>query len=270
MALPERPAGLPVEGSAQPVPFPSGTPDGATTPAPAETDLKAELEAQRRQWELESQRNISRLQSTLMSQQAQQRQQWEQERADWENKLAESQMSHLEGEARTQYELNLYKQRNASYEQQLAETRAQSEAIQNMQNYAQWFVSLGVPYDKLDWSSPEALAQSGAMGLTEIQQSTKQELEALRAAQKAAPPAPVAPGLPPRTGAAPTPVVTQHGAVPNANLSFEDIRKSLSQQMGRELTPDDVFKLAERSPGVRAKLDELAQGMAEASALRRG
>ena len=107
MALPERPAGLPVEGSAQPVPSPSGTPDGAATSAPAETDLRATLEEQRRQWELESQRNISRLQSTLMSQQAQQRQQWEQERADWENKLAESQMSHLEGEARTQYELNL-------------------------------------------------------------------------------------------------------------------------------------------------------------------
>ena len=179
-------------------------------------------------------------------------------------------MSHLEGEARTQFELNLYKQRNASYEQQLAETRAQAEAIQNMNSYAQWFVGLGVSYDKLDWSSPEALAQSGAMGLTEIQQTMKQELEALKAAQKAVPQAPVAPGLPARSGATPTPVVTQHGSVPNAGLSFEDIRKSLSQQMGRELAPDDVFRLADRSPAVRAKLNELAQGMAEATALRRG
>ena len=270
MALPEKPGDLLGPGSAQPVPQPGGpSPEAPAQQAP-EPDLRAEYEAQRKQWELESQRNISRLQSTLMSQSAAQRQQYEQERREWEDKLAEAQMSHLEGEARTQYERDLYKQQNASYEKQLAETRAQAEAIQNMQGYAQWFIGLGVPYDKLDWTSPEALAQSGAMGLTELQQSMKQELEALKAAQRAAPQAPVAPGLPARSAAIPTPVVTQHGAVPSGSLSFEDLRKSLSQQVGHELTADDVFKYADRSPSVKAKLNEIAQGMAEASAARRG
>ena len=270
MGFPEKPTGLPSGvDPAQQAPAPEGTPQGAPPQQPVATDLKAELEAQRRQWELESQRNISRLQSTLMSQQTQQQRQFEAERAEWEQRLTEAQLGHLEGEERTKFELEMLRQRNSAYEQQLVETRAQAEAVQNMNAYASWFMSLGVPYERLDWSSPEMLAQSGAMTLVDIQQRQKQELEELRA-KASAPAAPVTPQAPVMRGAVPTPVVTQPGSAPTAGATFEDIRKSLSTQLGHELSAEDVFKYADRSPQVRAKLAELAQGMAEQRAAARG
>lgn len=264
----EQGIGLPTPGAAQPVAGASGASQEVASQGPNADELKAEFDAWKRQTELESQRNISRLQSSLMSQQTQQRQQWEQERADWEDKLAQAQMSHLEGEEKTKYELDLLRERNARYEQALNEARGQAEAVQNMNSYASWFMNMGVPYDKLDWSSPEALAQSGANALTDYVQELKTKASA---ANTPAPAPPMqsqpAPGMP---AARPTPVVTQSGSVPQAGLSLEDLRKSLSQQMGHELTMEDVLRMGDRSPSVRAKLNELAQGMAETRASARG
>jgi len=260
------PSGIPLAGPVTPAPEPVG-PAAPQQPIemPAASDTKAEFEAWKQGYEAEQKRNISRLQSTLMSQQADAQRNWEQEREDYERKLAESVMAGMDEKERGEYQLDMYRQRLDRYEQKLAEEQQLRETYSNMHSYGQWFVDMGVSYSKLDFTNPETLAQSGTLALQEHVRDMQAKISSVPVTTVPAPvarPAPVA--------ASPSPVVTTHGGTPTAATTFEDIRKALSEQTGRQLTDADVFDLAQTSRAVREKLNELVQADAERRALSRG
>src|SRR3990167_9877590 len=262
------PSGSPQAGPVAPTaPVPAGTSTEATPQQPAGT-TQVEIDVLKAQLEAENKRNISRLQSSLMSQQETNKRQWETEREEYERKLAESYMSGMDEKERGEYERDLLRNRLSTMEQKLATSEAERRAVANMQQTGNWFLSMGVKPDQLDWSSPETLAQTGTDALQTHVREMDHKLSAYASQPAPAPHAvPVMPGAPPAT---PTPVVTSNTGTPSTVSTFEDIRRSLSEQLGKQLTDEDVFKYADRSPSVRLKLSELATADAERRALARG
>ena len=174
----------------------------------------------------------------------------------------------MDEKERGEYERDLLRNRLSTMEQKLATSEAERRAVANMQQTGNWFLSMGVKPDQLDWSSPETLAQTGTDALQTHVREMDHKLSAYASQPAPAPHAvPVMPGAPPAT---PTPVVTSNTGTPSTVSTFEDIRRSLSEQLGKQLTDEDVFKYADRSPSVRLKLSELATADAERRALARG
>lgn len=265
------PSGAPPVGpGTPPAPAPAGPTEPVVTPQQPTGSEPQDIEAIKAQLADENKRNISRLQSSLMSQQETQKRTWESEREEYERKLAEAYMSGMDEKERDVYERDLLRNRLSTMEQRLATAESQRQSTNNMMQSAGWFMQMGVKPDQLDWSSPESLAQTG----TEALQSHVRDMDSKLAAyaNRSAPvvptaPVPVTPGLP---AATPTPVVTTNTGTPSTTATFEDIRRSLSESVGRQLTDEDVFRMADSRPSIRQKLNELAQVDAERRALARG
>jgi len=266
----ELPFGAPVPGSEKPpVPQDAGPTEPVAPSTPPEgTGSTADIEARIAEIEAEHKRNISRLQSSLMGQQSERERRWEQEKREYEDQISQAFMSSMDEKERGEYERDLLRNRVSQMEERINEERAAREAYANMNTYAQWFTSMGVKAENLDWSTPEALAQSGTDALTKHVQSLNERLAQMDKAPAA--PATPAPAGTPQPRPPVTPVVTSNSGTPSTAATFEDIRKGLSEQAGRQLTDEDVFKLAERNPHVREKLTELARVEAERIALQRG
>src|SRR3972149_9375815 len=261
------PSGSPQAGPVAPTaPVPAGTSPEATPQQPAGT-TQVEIDVLKAQLEAENKRNISRLQSSLMSQQETNKRQWETEREEYERKLAESYMSGMDEKERGEYERDLLRNRLATMEQKLSVSETEKQQTASMVQSAAWFMQMGVKPDTLDWSTPESLAQTGTEALQAHVKSMEQRL-----AEFANKPAPAThtPATPSQPAATPTPVVTTNTGTPSTVSTFEDIRRGLQEQLGKPVTDEDVFKYAERSPSVRTKLNELAQAEAERRALARG
>jgi len=261
------PSGSPQAGPVAPTaPVPAGPSPEATPQQPVGT-TQVEIDVLKAQLEAENKRNISRLQSSLMSQQETNKRQWETEREEYERKLAESYMSGMDEKERGEYERDLLRNRLATMEQKLSVSETEKQQTASMVQSAAWFMQMGVKPDTLDWSTPESLAQTGTEALQAHVKSMEQRL-----AEFANKPAPAThtPATPSQPAATPTPVVTTNTGTPSTVSTFEDIRRGLQEQLGKPVTDEDVFKYAERSPSVRTKLNELAQAEAERRALARG
>lgn len=261
-----------------PDPLPPGAPSGPVQPAPASVEPvqpatpqqpagNPEFEALKSQLESENKRNVSRLQSSLMTQQAETKRAWETEKEEYEQKLATAYMSGMDEKERGEYERDLLRNRVSTMEQKLATAVSERQAVANMQQTGNWFMTMGVKPADLDWTSPETLAQTGTDALQAHVQEMEQKLSTFASQPVPARPATVTSGAP---AATPTPVVTSNTGTPSTVSTFEDIRKSLSEQLGRQLTDEDVFQYAGRSPSIRQKLTELATADAERRALARG
>jgi len=262
------PSGAPQAGpGTPPAPVPAGTSPEAAPQQPAGT-TQVEIDALKAQLEADNKRNVSRLQSSLMSQQAETKRAWESEKEEYERKLAEAYMSGMDEKERGDYERDLLRGRLSTMEKKLVTAEAERQAVANMQQTGNWFMTMGVKPADLDWSSPETLAQTGTEALQTHVREMEQKLSTF--ASTSAPTSHPVPAIPGAPAATPTPVVTSNTGTPSTVSTFEDIRRSLSEQLGKQLTDEDVFKYADRSPSVRLKLSELATADAERRALARG
>ena len=200
--MPDLPSGVPAGPGITPAPVPAGTTEPVATPQQPTGSEPQDIEAIKAQLADENKRNISRLQSSLMSQQETQKRTWESQREEYERKLAEAYMSGMDEKERDVYERDLLRNRVSQMEQKVSEAENQRQVTTNMMQSAGWFMQMGVKPDQLDWTSPESLAQSGTEGL----QAHVRDMESKLAnyANRPAPaaptaPTPVTPGLPAAT-----------------------------------------------------------------------
>jgi len=227
MASPE--GGAPQEGVAP------STPDDAQ-------DLQAQLEAaQERISKYES--DMSKLRSVEQQRRALEVGEANQRAREYEERMHQAAMAGMDEAERIAYERDVALQRAQRAQMEAEQLRANQEAVLSMNQYAQSFVQMGVPFDRLDFTSPEALYASGWEGVARRQDELQKriaELESKPSAQADPEPAQ-------SSGVKAPPVMAQHGAQPSGTKTMGDVIQSLKNQYPDvNWTEDTVLTYVER------------------------
>lgn len=160
----------PVESSGVAGAMPTGTTKDASNSTPNYEVLLKQREA-----------DLNKMKSTFQRQIAELQHQQEEERKRYEQKLREIQMANLSDDERKEYEQTLKLEEAERYRQEAEQYRQQIEEIQLMNNYTSFFVEMGVPQSTLSMESLDDLVQSGWMGIQQIIQNLRSELNKLKA-----------------------------------------------------------------------------------------
>jgi len=173
-------------------------PEGTLPPGATDAGLeKQQYEEKLRQRE----EDINRLKSSLQSQMAQQKKQWDQERSQLLDDLRKAQMASLDDDERVEFQKNLELEQAREMRQQLQKREQELQEMQAAQSYREYFMAQGVPADKLVTDQGlDALVNSGWAGIQEMISSMRTKLEQLEKQPPATPPDSSAAGeTPPRT-----------------------------------------------------------------------
>lgn len=213
-------------------------PDAGVAPAPAEGDAlaKESIDVEKLQSELEDARsqisgyedNISQMRSSYDKRNTQEVQAARKLAADSEDKMHQVAMSTMDENERVKYELDVERQRNQRLQAENTATRQQADANASMNNYAQAFMRLGVPYESLDFSSPDALYASGWEGSIRHREELQAEIERLKAS-----PQPQVQGQQvQQSSGGPTapPLMAGQGDAPSGTKSIGDVVNALKGQ----------------------------------------
>lgn len=241
--------GSPLE--ATPVP---GTP--ALAPAGASgTGTDAELEARFDAWKLEvqeeNQRNVSRLTSKLQSQHATDLAARDATIKGLRESTHKAQLAAIPEDERASYERNYYAQENAELAALNERLQAEVGMASEMGNLAEYYVKLGVPIGKLDFTGIDQLSQSGAIEVVNVINGLQERLQGLQSASPgpmaplASPPAGPPPAAPPK---APPVLPGTIGVVASGVVTLEEIRKSISDSLGRPVDMEEIYRMAEKNP----------------------
>ena len=229
--------------------------------------------------------DLGRLRSTLDTTYAQKEQGYASRVEEAEMRMHSAAMANMEEAEKVAYQLDVARERNQRLQGQVQEAQGEAEASRGMMGYAKGFMTQGVKFEELDFSSLEAMYASGwaglqthnterdtkltdALALIEQYKVGKQEetpqdtpIQVLPQASSQTPIAPQAPATPP---AAP-PVVSQHGAQPSGTKTMGDVIRAVEAQFpGQKFTEDKIFTWIERrqlSPNILDGIDFTKAGM---------
>jgi len=232
--------------------------------------LRAELEAERQRSQTLEQ-DINRLRSSLDRRLHETTQEYEARVREAEERWAQAAMANMDEQERMEFQLQLARERAARLEEQTRQYEDMLRATQAMNQYAQWYMRQGVPLDNLDFSSPDALIESGTQALERINQERMKELEELRKkvaeyeqhgqTNQPTQQTPAQALLQPQGTEPPraTPVITQRGATQTAKVSPSEVLQALEAQYpGRKFTLDDLLTMVEQrqiDPSILESID---------------
>lgn len=244
--------GTPALGSEALTPQPQIT--SAPVPETGQTaeQLDERLDALRSEMLDEHQRNISRLQSRLQGQHAQDLAARDAEIKALRDETRKARLAAVPEEDRASYERDFYAQENAELQARTARLEAEIGMTAEMGNLAQYYVNLGVPVQKLDFSSVDTLSQSGAIEIVNVINRLQEQVRTTSEAPQATLPGVPRTSSPASVGTvvpkAPPVLPGTVGAAPSGAASLEDIRKSLGEQLGRPVSMEDLYRIVEKNP----------------------
>ena len=222
----------PILGGDTPAVLPS---DAGVAPAPAEGDAPATepVDVEKLQSDLEDARkqisgyedNISQMRSSYDRRNTQEVQEARRAASDAEDRMHQVAMSTMDENERVKYELDVERQRNQRLYEENQRNRQQADANASMNNYAQAFMKLGVPYESLDFSSPEALYASGWEGSIRERDELQRQLDEYKASPQPTAQTPEQSSTP----AAP-PLMAGQGQTPSGTKSITDVVNALKGQ----------------------------------------
>jgi hypothetical protein len=233
------------EGTQPPAQQEIKAPEEKGVPQTSGDDLKNQLASLTQKYE----QDISRLRQSLDKRYSQDRQTWQSERETLTKKLNDLVMSSMDEEDREAYELELLREERQSLTQQLNQERQRSEQSQAMLGYAKWFNELGVPYDKLNFESPESLMESAWGGLKETMNASRQKIADLEAQIKQGNVQPQQQQVQSQQQSLqrkPAPnTFTGKGAPPGTEDLLLQVQKGLKEKYGRDVTFEETFRAIE-------------------------
>jgi len=215
--------------------------------------LKQELEdaeAQLAKGKKQAERDISNVRSSLDQRHSRDMDEMRGQLDNYETRMHQTAMSSMDDAEKVQYELQVERNRRERLETELAQARGASESAKAMNQYAQGFMELGVKYENLDFTNPEALYASGWEGVAGVRKSLLERIDTLEN-----PVEPVAPEVQPDGTITPVTPVTpvapkvmvQHGQQPSATKSIGDVITALTAQYpDSKWTEDKVVSYVER------------------------
>jgi hypothetical protein len=231
--------GVPVQGNSpvsnQGTPNPQGVPQGTPQPGGEQPTVEELLSRVRKQ-----EQDINNLKSSYDRRNHENEVRLQQQLEATKAELQRAVTSGMDETQKTKYEAEMFKKQAEEARQQLEEYRRSVQEQQVIQEAAQAFMQLGIPANRLDLSSQEALAQSGGAAVAET-------MEQLRR-QTPAPVQPQSPVLPQQFQRPTQPVMTSipGQSVPSQPVTVEQMAINLTQQLGRTVTPEEVFQRLEK------------------------
>ena len=205
-----------------------------------------EVEARIREVKTETEQQIDKVRSSLMSAQAQKEKEWTERDREYQQRIHDLTVKDMDEQTRAAYEAKLYKQRAAELEGRLGQKDSELQAALQIGNYVKSIsTAFDVDISQLDMTDLDALGESGWEAAAEKHRQTLQELEEAKAQLKTArgSDSSETDGLP-----EPPPVESDDGSVPKSVTTLTDLRKSVSEKMGldRTMSEEELFMLAER------------------------
>ncbi len=224
-----------------PAPAPAVPADAPAQPVDAEAEWNTRIAKEREATEVKWKRDMDRLRSSLDSQHSREMAQRDREIKDLTSRLESDLLSRMTEEERRAYEEESRSERMQRMQEELEQERAARQATVNMLSYAQRLTGMGVNLKGIEFTDPENFFREADVRFEEY----IRDLQSRATAASTPPPPPAAP-VPTR----PTPpqVVTATGTPPaqlTPDQAFNQVRKQLSQQAGREITEDELWRMAE-------------------------
>ena len=262
------------KGVVQPVGAPQGVADQEAVDAgklqeQIDTLTKAGEDAQAKH-----EQDMGRLRSTLDSTYAQKEQGYTSRIEEAETRMHSAAMANMEDAEKVAYQLDVARERNQRLQGQMEQARGDAEASRGMMGYAKGFMTQGVKFEDLDFSSLESMYASGWASLQahNVDRDTKltealATIDQYKAGQQAAPEQTsqiqvlpqVSPQAPPQVPPTAPPVVSQHGATPSGTKSMGDVIRAVEAQFpGQKFDEDKIFTWIERrhlSPNILDGID---------------
>lgn len=222
--------------------------EAGVTPAVAEGDEpKVEtVDVEKLQSDLEEARtqisgyedNISQMRSSYDKRNTQEVQEARDAASVAEDRMHQVAMSTMDENERVKYELDVERERNRKLAEENQATRQMADANASMNNYAQAFMKMGVPYESLDFSSPEALYASGWEGSIREREELQAKLDAALASPQ--PADQTQQPLQSSTTPAAPPLLQGQGQTPSGTKSIQDVVTALKGQYPDIMWNEDV------------------------------
>lgn len=247
------------DGDSQESPNPSGDgqdPSNQDSPTVEELTLKMkELTDSVDEIKTTAQTDLSRQKSALQSTHAAEMRDMRsgnQEQIDaLEVQIRQATLTSLDEDDREAYERSWATEDKRKLEDQIETLQSERDMALSMGQYVQAANTLGIDPSKIDVSNPEAAYQSMWTGVTELISDLKANNEEL---QKNA----AKPTTEDKTVTKePDKVLTTQHSTPTGTATIFDVRKALSDELGRPVTLDEVYNMAEERPDLEQKLREL-------------
>lgn len=259
--MPKTDDGLEKDGDTQVSPNPSGDgqdPSNQDSPTVEELTLKMkELTDTVDDIKTTAQTDLSRQKSALQSTHAAEMrdlQSGNQEQiAALEVQIRQATLTSLDEGDREAYERSWATEDKRKLEDQIETLQSERDMALNMGQYVQAANTLGIDPSKIDVSNPEAAYQSMWTGVTELISELKANNEELQ--KNAAKPTPKDEDK--TVTKDPEKVLTTQHSTPQGTATIYDVRKALSDELGRPVSLNEVFNMAEERPDLEQKLREL-------------
>lgn len=164
--------------------------------------------------------------------------------------------SSLDDDDREAYEKAWAVEDRGKLESQIEALKNERDMALNMGQYVQAANTLGIDPAKIDTTTPERAYQSMWSGVTELIADLKENNAELE--KRTATGAPVVEEK--IVAKEPDKVLTTQHSTPSGVPTIYDIRKALQDELGKPITLNDVFDMAEQRPDLEQKLRELNTG----------
>ena len=219
-----------------------GTPQGVNPPAGSgdgQTTLEDAL-AQIQQRELD----INRLKSTYDKKFSESDKQYKQRLTDLENKMHQAVTAKMDEAEKVKYDLQFTQQKLQQLQAERDQLEQEKLSWQSIITIRDQMIQAGIPADKLDLSSQEALSTSAWTYLIQDREEKRRQLEALQQPQQQQQTfRPQQQQYQPQR----QPVITNPTGQPTpTQMTLDTIRQSLEASLGRHVSDDEFFKMAER------------------------
>lgn len=187
-------------------------------------------------------RDVSAVRSSLDQRHAREMADVRTQLKEYEDRMHNAAMQNMDEQEKIAYELEVERNRRARLEQELSQERQVREQTNQMNQYAQGFVELGVPYEELDFTDPNSLWTSGWEGTKKARAELLERVRKLETGETSTP------AEQPKTTAPEAPkVMTQHGSQPSENRTIGDVIMALKAQYPEtQWTEDKVVTQVER------------------------
>ena len=168
-----------------------------------------------------------------------------------EVQIRQATLTSLDEDDREAYERSWATEDKRKLEDQIETLQSERDMALSMGQYVQAANTLGIDPSKIDVSNPEAAYQSMWTGVTELISDLKANNEELQSR--------VAEPTTEETTVTKEPdkVLTTQHSTPTGTATIFDVRKALSDELGRPVTLDEVYNMAEERPDLEQKLREL-------------
>jgi len=259
------------QGVVQPVGAPQGVADQEAVDAGKLQEQIDNLKTASEEAQAKHEQDMGRLRSTLDSTYAQKEQGYETRISETEDRLHSAAMANMEEAEKTVYQLDVARERNARLQTQMEQVRGEAEASRGMMGYAKGFMTQGVKFEDLDFTSLENMYASGwsALQTRNADRDTKltdalATIEQYKTGKQETPtaetPIQVLPqGTPQAITPEAPPVVSQHGAQPSGEKTMASVIRAVEAQFpGQKFTEDKIFTWIERrhlSPNILDGID---------------